>query len=158
MKKLTRIWHREYKRSVCATHTDWFRLYFPFVEQQDAGNEDSSKASASPGELAASLPDAPTEEPKVQGQPDSKKLKVNSLDTDGSDAGSKLDSGPPADSKSEDEWEDIKAVHGGPIESLHDDPVEVDRPSSATDVQSLHSSGLDDMVHSQSTDGFLGKD
>jgi hypothetical protein len=63
-----------------------------------------------------------------------------------------------SEDKSEDEWEKVNESEAGRTETLDEDPVEIDRPSSATDVQSVQSSGIiDDMVHSQSTDSFLDR-
>ncbi|KAL4809958.1 hypothetical protein BDV18DRAFT_129971 [Aspergillus unguis] len=135
-------------------------LYFPFVEQQQPGTGSSSNESASPGTLAAALPDPPTADPKLDGQPDSKKQKLSASGAEIGDAGSQTDHAALlADDRSDEEWEEIKKLEDRRAESLDDEPVEVDRPASVTDVQSVQSSGIiDDMVHSQSTDGFLGKD
>jgi hypothetical protein len=92
-------------------------------------------------------------EPRLEGQPESKKLKV------ASDAGTQTTHVPAfSEDKSEDEWEKVNESEAGRTETLDEDPVEIDRPSSATDVQSVQSSGtIDDMVHSQSTDSFLDR-
>ncbi|KAL2818908.1 hypothetical protein BJX63DRAFT_428980 [Aspergillus granulosus] len=135
-------------------YEDLVPIFFPPVdESQYAGNGDSSKGSPSSEVLAATLPDPPTVEPRREGQPESKKLKL------ASDAGTQTTHVPAfSEDKSEDEWEEVNKFEAGQTETLDDDPVEIDRPSSATDVQSVQSSGIiDDMVHSQSTDTFLDR-
>ncbi|KAL4921984.1 hypothetical protein BDW62DRAFT_99917 [Aspergillus aurantiobrunneus] len=135
-------------------YEDLIPLLFPPADQtQDTGNGDARNVSPSPEVLAASLPDPPTAEPTLEGQPESKKQKVSATDV-GCDAGTQTTHVPAfSEERSEDEWEEVNKSDAG------DEAVEVDRPSSATDVQSVQSSGIiDDMVHSQLTDGFLGKD
>ncbi|KAL2855283.1 hypothetical protein BJY01DRAFT_9800 [Aspergillus pseudoustus] len=135
-------------------YEDLVPIFFPPVDEyQDPGNGDASKESSSPEDLAATLPDPPTVEPRLEGQPESKKLKV------ASDAGTQTTHVPTfSEDKSEDEWEEVNKSEAGRTETLDEDPVEIDRPSSATDVQSVQSSGIiDDMVHSQSTDSFLDR-
>ncbi|KAI9367070.1 hypothetical protein BJX61DRAFT_530163 [Aspergillus egyptiacus] len=135
-------------------------LFFPPAEQPpNAENREFHKESASSAALAASLPDPPTVEPSLEGQPESKKLKVDAQDT-GNGIGSET---APVSAffgeRSEDEWEEVNKSDAGRTETLEDEPVEIGRPSSETDVQSVQSSGIiDEMVHSQSTDGLLGKD
>ncbi|KAL4878619.1 LRP16 family protein [Aspergillus karnatakaensis] len=137
-------------------------FYFPPEEQpQTTENDDARKepsTSASPTILAASLPDPPTAEPKLEGQPESKKQKISDSEL-GRDAGTQtVHASALSEDKSEDDWEEVNNSEAGRAETLEDDPVEIDRPSSATDVQSVQSSGIiDDMVHSQSTDEFLPK-
>jgi hypothetical protein len=46
------------------------------------------------------------------------------------------------DSRSEDGWEKVDKVDGGPIEGPDDELVEVDKAPSSGDVQSVHSSGI----------------
>ncbi|KAL4907929.1 hypothetical protein BDW74DRAFT_113822 [Aspergillus multicolor] len=144
-------------------YEEFIPLFFPPTEQpQDAkaGQEDAQDISRSPAAIAASLPDAPTTEPKMEGQPNSKKQKTKiSKYEEEHDARLKYVT---SELKSEDEWDTIElaeASNARYAEPLEADPVEIDRPSSPADVQSVQSSGIiDDMVHSQSTDGFLGKD
>ncbi|RDW86909.1 macro domain-containing protein [Aspergillus mulundensis] len=144
-------------------YEEFIPLFFPPTEQPqdtEAGKEDAQGISRSPAALAASLPDAPTAEPKMEGQPESKKQKTNApyLEKEHDARPSYVSS----ELRSEDEWdaiEEAEARNARYAESLEADPVEIDRPSSPTDVQSVQSSGIiDDMVHSQSTDGLLGKD
>ncbi|KAL2861160.1 macro domain-containing protein [Aspergillus lucknowensis] len=140
-------------------YEDLVPIFFPPVDEPQAtGNEDSHKESPSPDVLAASLPNPPTVEPKLEGQPESKKLKVSSPDV-GRDASTQTAYvSAVSEEKSEDEWEEVNKPDTGRTETLDDDPVEIGRPSSATDVQSVQSSGIiDDMAHSQSTDGFLDR-
>ncbi|KAL3482255.1 hypothetical protein BJX99DRAFT_217648 [Aspergillus californicus] len=135
-------------------------LFFPPEEQsQNKGKEDRRAEAPSPTVLAASLPDPPTVEPTLEGQPESKKQRLETL-LAGHDSGTQTAHAPlPSEEKSEDEWEEVNKFEAGRTETLEDDPVEIDRPSSANDVQSVQSSGIiDEMVYSQSTDGFLGKD
>jgi hypothetical protein len=101
--------------------------------------------------LAAKLPDPPTVEPALDGQPGSKKQKVN---TDGVVQNSKIHT----EDKSEDDWEEVDKSEDGRTEGLDDEPVEIDRPPSVTDVQSVQSSGIIDMADSNSTESLLGKD
>ncbi|KAL3496786.1 hypothetical protein BJX62DRAFT_192942 [Aspergillus germanicus] len=150
--KLERVIFCNFETKDERAYEDLVPIFFPPVnESQDAGNGDSSKESPSPEVLAATLPDPPTVEPRLEGQPESKKLKV------ASDAGTQTTHVPAfSEDKSEDEWEKVNESEAGRTETLDEDPVEIDRPSSATDVQSVQSSGIiDDMVHSQSTDSFL---
>ncbi|KAL4865069.1 hypothetical protein BDV12DRAFT_175242 [Aspergillus spectabilis] len=138
-------------------------LFFPPTEQpQPIGNgyaRAEPPTSASPADLAASLPDPPTAEPTLEGQPESKKQKISESDV-GHDAGAQTAHTTAfSEDKSEDDWEEVNKSEAGRAERLDDDPVEIDRPSSAADVQSVQSSGIiDDMVHSQSTDDSLGKE
>ncbi|KAL3466219.1 hypothetical protein BJX64DRAFT_23689 [Aspergillus heterothallicus] len=135
-------------------YEDLVPVFFPPVdESQHAVNGDAGKESSSPEILAAALPDPPTVEPRLEGQPESKKLKV------ASDAGTQTTHVPAfSEDKSEDEWEKVNESEAGRTETLDEDPVEIDRPSSATDVHSVQSSGIiDDMVQSQSTDSFPDK-
>ncbi|KAJ0423670.1 hypothetical protein BJY00DRAFT_42304 [Aspergillus carlsbadensis] len=152
--KLERVIFCNFETKDERAYEDLVPIFFPPVEgSQDAGNGHSSKGSPSPEVLAATLPDPPTVEPRLEGQPESKKLKV------ASDAGTQTTHVPVfPDDKSEDEWEKVNESEAGRTETLDEDPVEIDRPSSATDVQSVQSSGIiDDMVHSQSTDSFLDR-
>ncbi|KAL2794485.1 hypothetical protein BJX66DRAFT_303577 [Aspergillus keveii] len=152
--KLERVIFCNFETKDERAYEDLVPIFFPPVnESQDAGNGDSSKESPSPEVLAATLPDPPTVEPRLEGQPESKKLKV------ASDAGTQTTHVPAfSEDKSEDEWEKVNESEAGRTETLDEDPVEIDRPSSATDVQSVQSSGIiDDMVHSQSTDSFLDR-
>ncbi|PYH97390.1 hypothetical protein BO71DRAFT_396219 [Aspergillus ellipticus CBS 707.79] len=60
--------------------------------------------------------------------------------------------------KSDDDWEEVDKSEDGRTERLEDEPVEVDRPSSATDVQSIQSSGIIDMDGSHMSDSLMAKD
>ncbi|KAL4980782.1 hypothetical protein BDW66DRAFT_37785 [Aspergillus desertorum] len=121
---------------------------------KEAANDVSS---SSPSVLAASLPDPPTAEPTLEGQPESKKKKLSARPSDSDPDDRQL-----SDLRSEDEWDAIEPVeartsHFTYTEALDSEPVEIDRPST-TDVQSVQSSGIIDYLsQSQSTDGFLGK-
>ncbi|KAL4998282.1 hypothetical protein BDV10DRAFT_185325 [Aspergillus recurvatus] len=119
---------------------------------------------SSPSVLAASLPDPPAAEPTLKGQPESKKQKLSAQPSEANPDDRPLCINELSDLRSEDEWDAIEAAEARTgrfnyTEALDAEPVEIDRPSSTTDVQSVQSSGiLDDLVQSQSTDGFLGKD
>ncbi|KAL2834870.1 hypothetical protein BDW59DRAFT_136739 [Aspergillus cavernicola] len=134
-------------------------LFFPPEEQpRNTDHGELHRESVSPAILAASLPDPPTVEPSLEGQPESKKQRLDAPEV-GCDAGTQTHVLTVSEEKSEDEWEEVKKSEAGRTETLDDDPIEVDFPSSATDVQSVQSSGIiDEMVDSHSTDGFLGKD
>ncbi|KAL5336117.1 hypothetical protein BJX70DRAFT_291475 [Aspergillus crustosus] len=144
-------------------YEDLVPLYFPPAEQpqttENGKTRGESPTPASPAVLAASLPDPPTAEPTLEGQPDSKKQKISEPEID-RDAGHQTSRAPAvSEEKSEDEWEQVHKSEAGRPDTLEDDPVEIDRPSSVTDVQSVQSSGIiDDMTHSQSTDDLLTKD
>ncbi|KAL4931053.1 macro domain-containing protein [Aspergillus undulatus] len=129
-------------------------LYFPPSDQSNTDDGDV-QSTPSPDILAASLPDPPTAEPKFEGQPESKKQKISP--PNGRDAETQTTRIPATELKSEDEWEEVNKSEADRT-ALDDDPVEIDRPSSAADVQSMQSSGtIDEMVHSQPTDEFLPK-
>ncbi|KAL4749903.1 hypothetical protein BDW72DRAFT_194370 [Aspergillus terricola var. indicus] len=131
----------------------------------EANNEAAHNVTpSSPSVLAISLPDPPTKEPTFEGQPESKKQKVSAQPSETDPDDRPLYVSELSDLKSEDEWDSIEAAEARNgrftyTEALDSEPVEIDRPSPTTDVQSIQSSGIiDDLVHSQSTDGFLGKD
>ncbi|KAL4948989.1 hypothetical protein BDW69DRAFT_83439 [Aspergillus filifer] len=126
-------------------------FYFPYVEEASAGDK-TAQQSPSPDVLAASLPDPPTTEPRFEGQPENKKQKLTASEI--SEAETSITRASASDLKSEDEWEEVNKSEA----ALDDEPVEVTRPSSATDVQSMQSSGtIEEMVHSQPTDDSLPK-
>ncbi|KAK1148704.1 hypothetical protein N8T08_008589 [Aspergillus melleus] len=137
--------------------------FFPPVGQdvpRSSGQESGPQAqvdgesSPSPELLAAKLPDPPTVDPALEGQPEAKKVKV---DTGRRERPSE-DITTRSDERSEDDWEEINRSDDGRTEKLDDEPVEVDRPPSVTDVQSVQSSGIIDSVQSQSTESLIGKD
>lgn len=168
--------------------TDRTRFFFPPAEHSQGGDAETDAATksgkaetrsedaganievphnvapSSQSVLAISLPDPPTKEPTFEGQPESKKQKVSAQPYEAEPDDRPLYISELSDLKSEDEWDAIEAAEARAgrftyTEALDAEPVEIDRPSSTTDVQSIQSSGIiDDMVHSQSTDGFLGKE
>jgi hypothetical protein len=72
------------------------------------------ESSSSPETLVARLPDPPTAEPTVRGQPEAKRQKGSAVrSTD--------------DIKSEDDWEEVEKGDVSPVEKIDDDPVEVDK-------------------------------
>lgn len=142
-------------------------LFFPPEDQDVPSNgipheQSESQPTSTDGEsllssevLAAKLPDAPTMEPGLDGQPETKKQRVNETAT--TQRGKRYIED--FSIKSDDDWEEVDKSEDGRTERLDDDPVEVDRPPSATDVQSVQSSGIIDMDGSQSSsDGILSKD
>ncbi|PGH09449.1 hypothetical protein GX51_00554 [Blastomyces parvus] len=117
--------------------------YFPPTEQDlstepKQTREEPSHPSSSPATLAASLPDAPTTEPTLEGQPDAKKPRVGA-DVSGSRA---LDKD---GERSEDDWEKVEQadVTNTSAERLDDEPVELDDAPTSADVQSVVSSTAD---------------
>ncbi|EDN03264.1 LRP16 family protein [Histoplasma capsulatum] len=117
--------------------------YFPPTEQDlstetEKSNEAPFHPSSSPATLAASLPDPPTSEPTLEGQPSAKKPKVGT-DVSGSTTFDK-DS-----ERSEDDWEkvDQAEVTNPTTERLDDEPVELDDEPTSADVQSVVSSTAD---------------
>ncbi|KAL4965996.1 macro domain-containing protein [Aspergillus stella-maris] len=132
-------------------YEDLIPLYFPYVEESSP-DDGTAQQSPSPDVLAASLPDPPTTEPKFEGQPESKKQKLTAFEM--SESESSITRASASDLKSEDEWEEVNKSEA----ALDDDPVEVARPSSANDVQSMQSSGtIEEITHSQPTDDSLPK-
>ncbi|OAX82820.1 hypothetical protein ACJ72_02824 [Emergomyces africanus] len=117
--------------------------YFPPTERDlsteiEQALEEPSYPSSSPATLAASLPDPPTSEPTLEGQPGAKKPKVANevsgsrpLDREGE--------------RSEDDWEkvDQAEVTNTVAERLDDEPVELDDAPTSADVQSVVSSTAD---------------
>jgi len=122
--------------------------YFPPTEQVppasskdvETAPETETESSSDPPTLAATLPDPPSSEPTVEGERDSKKLKVAS-------GGSKNRVTGKEDERSEDDWEEVDKAEGsaanGPPEKLDDEPVEVDSAPTPADVQSVESSTAD---------------
>ncbi|KAL6239990.1 hypothetical protein BDW75DRAFT_235824 [Aspergillus navahoensis] len=171
---LERVIFCNYELKDVEAYEEFIPLFFPPVEhsqeaganaEADADNEASRSISpSSPNVLAASLPDPPTAEPTLEGQPESKKKKLSAQPSDADPDDRPLYINELSDLRSEDEWDAIEAAEARPgqftyTEALDAEPVEIDRPSSTIDVQSVQSSGIiDDLVQSQSTDGFLGKD
>ncbi|RAL11251.1 macro domain-containing protein [Aspergillus homomorphus CBS 101889] len=166
--KLERIIFCNFERKDEAAYEKLIPLFFP-PEGQDVPSTTSgspneqtqSQSTNTDGEsllssetLAAKLPDAPTLEPGLDGQPETKKQRVNVTDTEQRGKSHMED----FSIRSDDDWEEVHKSEDGRTERLDDDPVEVDRPPSATDVQSVQSSGIIDMDGSQSSDGILAKD
>ncbi|KAE8367667.1 hypothetical protein BDV27DRAFT_66351 [Aspergillus caelatus] len=157
--KLERIIFCNFERKDEVAYEETIPSIFPPVEQ-DLPSGSAPKAesqSIADGEsspsldlLAAKLPDPPTVGPTLDGQLGSKKQRVNTKDGQRSRIY--------MEDRSEDDWEEVDKSEDGRTERLDDEPVEVDRPPSATDVQSVQSSGIIDMTDSQSTGSLLGKD
>lgn len=126
---------------------------FPPTEQDSStlSKADDGEFSPSPEILAAKLPDPPTVDPNLDGQPEAKKQKFNS-----EDLGHNITT--TTDEKSEDDWEEVDKSEGVSTELLDDDPVEVDRASSAADVHSVQSSGILSTDGVRSVDNMLLKD
>ncbi|KAL1857177.1 hypothetical protein Plec18170_003293 [Paecilomyces lecythidis] len=121
-------------------------------KQSESQPQAQGESSPSSETLAAQLPDPPTVEPTLGGQPEAKKQKVN-LDDSIHRVIVK------DDEKSEDDWEEVDKADGGPEERLDDEPVEVGQASSVVDVQSVQSSGIIDLNESQhSVQSMLDKD
>ncbi|KAE8380968.1 hypothetical protein BDV26DRAFT_256231 [Aspergillus bertholletiae] len=147
----------EYKDEVA--YEEAIPRIFPPVEQDLPSGSTSKVKSRSVADggsspsldlLAAKLPDPPSVDPTLDGQPGSKKQKIST--NDGQYGKTHMED------KSEDDWEEVDKSEDGRTERLDDEPVEVDRPPSAADVQSVQSSGIIDMTDSQSTGSLLGKD
>ncbi|KAB8259118.1 hypothetical protein BDV32DRAFT_124577 [Aspergillus pseudonomiae] len=157
--KLERIIFCNFERKDEVAYEEMIPSIFPPVEQ-DLPSDNIPKTesqSIADGEsspsldlLAAKLPDPPTVDPTLDGQPGSKKQKINASDEQSSSI--------QTEDKSEDDWEEVDKSEDGRTERLDDEPIEVDRPPSAADVQSVQSSGIIDMTDSQSTGSLLGKD
>ncbi|KAF7589419.1 hypothetical protein BBP40_004323 [Aspergillus hancockii] len=158
--RLERVIFCNFERKDEIAYEDWIPSIFPPVEldlpcgsakEVDAQPTADGESSPSLEILAAKLPDPPTVDPTLDGQPGSKKQKVN---TERVVQNSKIHT----EDKSEDDWEEVDKSEDGRIERLDDEPVEIDRPPSVTDVQSVQSSGIIDMSDSHSTGSLLGKD
>lgn len=136
-----------------------YRKIFPPTEQDlpqsstQSGSQSKAdgESSPSPELLAAQLPDPPTVDPNLDGQPEAKKQKFDS-----EDLGQSIIT--MTDAKSEDEWEEVDRSEGGPAEKLDDDPVEIDRAPSAADVHSVQSSGILGTDEVRSAASMLEKD
>ncbi|RAH49244.1 macro domain-containing protein [Aspergillus brunneoviolaceus CBS 621.78] len=165
--KLERIIFCNFERKDEVAYEKLVPLFFPPEDQDVPSNgipheQSESQPTSTDGEsllssevLAAKLPDAPTMEPGLDGQPETKKQRVNETAT--TQRGKRYIED--FSIKSDDDWEEVDKSEDGRTERLDDDPVEVDRPPSATDVQSVQSSGIIDMDGSQSSsDGILSKD
>lgn len=101
-------------------YADQNSMHFPPIEE-DTPEESKPEASHSAEALAATLPDAPTSDPNVPGEPAAKKAKIDE----------KAEA-----EKSEDDWEKVDKVDS---EKLDDEPVKVGKGSTATDVESVSS-------------------
>ncbi|THD00230.1 hypothetical protein EYZ11_000280 [Aspergillus tanneri] len=161
--KLERIIFCNFEAADESAYEETIPLFFPPVDQDlpsPSSQETNPQAQAdgesspSPELLAAKLPDPPTVDPVFEGQPEAKKMKIN-IGHVGRTTG---DAQTKSDDKSEDDWEEVNQSEDGRTERLDDDPVEVDRPPSATDVQSVQSSGIIERVESHSTESSVGKD
>lgn len=121
----------------------------PHSSTQQNSQKADGEFSPSPEILAAKLPDPPTEGPTLDGQSEAKRQKLDSDDLGHSSITM-------IDERSEDEWEEVNRSEdeGDKFERLRrsevidkseetdDEPVEVDRASSAADVHSVQSSGI----------------
>ncbi|OJJ36519.1 hypothetical protein ASPWEDRAFT_108947 [Aspergillus wentii DTO 134E9] len=155
--KLERIIFCNFERKDEAAYEKLIPKFFPPTEQDlphasasQKSEESDGESSPSPEVLAAKLPDPPTVDPALDGQPNAKKQKIQ---TENLEQSIKTET-----EKSEDDWEEVDKSEGSPIERLDDEPVEVDKAPSAADVQSVQSSGIIDMDESQSAESLLGKD
>ncbi|KGY14946.1 hypothetical protein PABG_12226 [Paracoccidioides brasiliensis Pb03] len=117
--------------------------YFPPTDQDlSMATEEATAAplppSSSPATLAATLPDPPTSELTLEGQPDAKKAEVSSDDS----SGRFLDK---VDDKNEDDWDKVDQddITNTAVERLDEEPVELDDPPSSAEVQSVVSSTAD---------------
>ena len=104
--------------------------------------------------LAAKLPDPPTVDPSLDGEPETKKQKVDADHADQSSKSYFED----FSIKSDDDWEEVDKSEDGRTEKLDDEPVQVDSPSSENDVQSVQSSGIIEMDDSHMSESLLAKD
>lgn len=100
---------------------DVIRMHFPPVEEETP-TDSKQKVSHSAEALAAKLPDAPTDDPNAHDGHMAKKLKIDSSKGDGD--------------RSEDDWEKVDKAES---EKLDDEPVNVAKASTATDVESVSS-------------------
>lgn len=125
----------------------------PSGQESSPQAQDDGESSPSPELLAAKLPDPPTVDPALEGQPEAKKFKV-----DTAHKGKSEDIIMKSDERSEDDWEEVSQTDDGRTEKLDDEPVEVGRPPSAADVQSVQSSGIIDSTESHSSGSLLEKD
>lgn len=140
-------------------------LIFPPVEQDLPHNnaqpesqvKTDSESSSSAEVLAAKLPDPPTADPRLEGQPETKRKKVNSEDLESTVELQPEDYRSRSDYRSEDDWEEVDKTEGGPTERLDDEPIEIDR-ASAADVHSVQSSGIIERDDPQIAVNMLTKD
>ncbi|PWY92115.1 LRP16 family protein [Aspergillus heteromorphus CBS 117.55] len=160
--KLERIIFCNFERKDEIAYEKLTPLFFPREDQDPSiDSDDAESQPESDGEslksaeiLAAKLPDPPTVDPALNGEPDTKKQKVD-IDQNEPSGKSNMED---FSIKSDDDWEEVDKSEDGRTEKLEDEPVEVDRPSSATDVQSIQSSGIIDMDGSHMSDSLLAKD
>ncbi|KAK2772526.1 hypothetical protein FQN53_004613 [Emmonsiellopsis sp. PD_33] len=137
---LNRVIFCTFERKDTSAYCALLPEYFPPTEQDlsaesTSATEAEAHPSSSPATLATSLPDPPTSEPALDGQPGAKKAKVG--DTSGSRT---LDK-----DGSEDDWEKVDRpdVANSTAERLDDEPVELDEAPTSADVQSVVSSTAD---------------
>jgi O-acetyl-ADP-ribose deacetylase (regulator of RNase III) len=159
--KLERVIFCNFERKDEEAYRQLIPDYFPPAEQNlhhsfhtksQTKPDVEGESSSSPETLVARLPDPPTAEPVLKGQPEAKKQKVGADDTI-------LPSKSVDDLKSEDDWEEVEKDDVSPVEQIDDDPVEVDKAPSTADVQSVHSSGVDFIVFRESSsDGMSDAD
>ncbi|KAL2222643.1 LRP16 family protein [Thermoascus aurantiacus ATCC 26904] len=156
--KLERVIFCSFERKDEAAYERVIPEYFPPTEQDlPQSSAEHSEPKAQEGEsltssetLAAKLPDPPTSEPALDGQPEAKKQKVNNADDTANHVLVSKE-----DLKSEDEWEEVDKSEGGPIERLDDEPVEVAKAPTAADVQSVQSSGIIDFDEPASAESSM---
>ncbi|PLB53382.1 protein LRP16 [Aspergillus steynii IBT 23096] len=161
--KLERVIFCNFEAADEAAYEESIPLFFPPVDQDvprssdqetDPQAQDDGESSPSPELLAARLPDPPTVDPALEGQPDAKRFKADT----GHKGRPSGDISMKSDERSEDDWEEVSQIDDGRTERLDDEPVEVGRPPSAGDVQSVQSSGIIDSTESHSSESLIGKD
>ncbi|PWY80399.1 LRP16 family protein [Aspergillus sclerotioniger CBS 115572] len=159
--KLERIIFCNFERKDEVAYRKLIPLFFPPEDQSvHSASSDSESQPESDGEssnsaemLAAKLPDPPTVDPALDGEPETKKQKVNDH-TDQSSKSYFED----FSIKSDDDWEEVDKSEDGRTEKLDDEPVQVDSPPSENDVQSVQSSGIIEMDGSHMSESLLAKD
>ncbi|OJJ44395.1 hypothetical protein ASPZODRAFT_121738 [Penicilliopsis zonata CBS 506.65] len=150
--KLERIIFCTFERKDERAYEETIPQFFPptQLDHESLVQSTNGESSPSPELLAATLPDPPTMDPvpDYEPQPKHKKMKINSGDS------------PQVigDKKIEDDWEEVGHSEDEPIETLDDEPVEVDNAPSAADVRSVQSSSILDMDDSHSSENLLQKD
>ncbi|GKZ39113.1 hypothetical protein AbraIFM66950_011898 [Aspergillus brasiliensis] len=160
--KLERVIFCNFERKDEVAYERFTPLFFPPEDQgvpsassdREPQLESDGESSKSAEMLAAKLPDPPTVDPALNGEPETKKQKVNADETERSGRSYMED----FSIRSDDDWEEVDKSEDGRTEKLDDEPVEVDRPPSATDVQSVQSSGIIEMDGSNVSDNALAKD
>ncbi|GAQ04097.1 O-acetyl-ADP-ribose deacetylase MACROD1 [Aspergillus lentulus] len=166
IEKLERIIFCNFERKDEVAYEQAIPLIFPPVEQDlprhsthsEVPTDTTAESSPTPELLAAKLPDPPTADPALEGQPENKKQKLNADDIKPSADAKSEGVQSKVDDKSEDDWEEVDKSEGGPAERLDDEPVEIERAPSAADVQSVQSSGIIEEGASHPVENYLAKD